>query len=132
MIRYYYPPRNRSGKNSPVYLGDIAERALPKFFDHIERMPYGNPGYDFICGKDKTVDVKGACRGKAFHGWNFTINKNQAAQFFLCIGFDDRDLLNILHVWLIPGNVINHLSGFYITDTEKTILKWRDYEIPID
>lgn len=118
------------------YLGvHIAERALSNFFDHIERMPDNNPGFDFICGKGFKIDVKSSClhhRLNRTENWDFGIRHNGTADYFLCLGFDDRDSLNPLRIWLIPGNVINRLSGLQIPNSGYGISKWSKYERPID
>ena len=109
----------------------VAERALSRFFDHIERMPYGNPGYDFICGKGFKIDVKSSCKqvGRS-DGWGFHIRRNCVADYFLCLAFDDRESLRPEHVWLIPGSVLNHLSGIFIA--ESRLVKWSAYEQPLN
>jgi len=88
----------QEAKDSASYLGVyVAERVLSKYFDNIIKMPYGNPGYDFICGKGFKIDVKSAClyyqRG-CYPYWEFHIKRNNAADYFLCLGFDSRDMLN--------------------------------------
>lgn len=122
-------------KESASYLGVyIAERALSKFFDHIERMPFGNPGYDFVCGKGFKIDVKSAClrtQGSSPF-WMFSIKKNTTPDYFLCLGFRDRNGLEPLRVWLIPGKVINNKSGLGISNIEKSLVKWKQYERPLD
>jgi hypothetical protein len=121
-------------RDSSSFLGVfVAERALSKFFDHIERMPYGNPGFDFICGKGYKIDVKSACKlSKPIHSdfWHFNIKHNKEADFFLCLAFDNRASLEPLHVWLIPGKILNHLHGFVIP--ESRLYKWSQYEKPLD
>jgi hypothetical protein len=119
-------------KDCAAYLGVyVAERALSKFFDNIERMPNNNPGYDFICGKGKKIDVKSACICQGI-SWSFTINHNQIADYFLCIAFDNRESLNPLHVWLIPGAKLKHLTALTICTGKRSIAKWSNYEQPCD
>lgn len=124
-------------RDCAAFLGvHIAERALTHVFEDVERMPFGNPGYDFICKRGYKIDVKSACIRSASRGrapnWMFNIYRNKAADFFLCIAFDDRDNLNPMHVWLIPGEQINHLTGLGITEAPKSLEKWRKFERPID
>lgn len=123
-------------RDSPVFLGVfVAERALSEFFDHIERMPYGNPGYDFICGKGFKIDVKSSCLR---HGrkrapcWNFRFGQNQVADYFLCIGFNNREELTPMHVWLIPCDSVRGLTGISVSDLYKSLAKWSQYERPMD
>lgn len=122
--------------DSPVYLGVyVAERALSQFFDHIERMPYGNPGYDFICGKGQKIDVKSACirlTHAKYPIWEFHIRNNKIADYFLCLGFDDRDSLTPQCVWLIPGGLVNEKTSISISNSEYGLTKWKKYSRSID
>jgi hypothetical protein len=117
--------------NIGAYLGvHIAERALSKFFDNIQKMPYGNPGFDFLCGKGKKIDVKSGClrlRGRSSY-WIFDINRNTIADYFLVLAFNNRKNLEPQHVWLIPGKVINDHKTITITNTKKLLDKWDRYE----
>ncbi len=105
----------------------VAERVLSKVFNNVELMPYGNPGYDFKCGKDFLIDVKAATKHKRWGSWGFSIRKNVVADYFLCIGFDDRHNLNPEHIWLIPGNLIDHLTQ--IKMSSSTLDKWMEFEL---
>jgi len=122
-------------KETTSYLGVyIAERVLSRFFNHIERMPYGNPGYDFICGKGYKIDVKSSCihNGHGAMGWIFTINRNRVADYFLCLAFDNRENLTPMHVWLIPGTVVNNKKSAWITNSAIALDKYSKYEHPTD
>lgn len=112
----------------------VAERVLAAYFKTVTKMPYGNPGFDFVCGRGYKIDVKSAClRHVQNHDqWGFTIRKNTIADYFVCIGFDDRESLNPLRTWMIPGNVINHRFDICITNSPLSIAKWSDYEHPIE
>lgn len=133
----------RTGKRRPMskakdasgYLGVyIAERALSNFFDNITRMPNCNPGFDFLCGRGFKIDVKSSClsKTKGCHGgWHFCIKKNKTADYFLCLAFDDRESLNPMHVWLIPGYAVNDLRTIYIPNSDK-MFRWNIYERPLD
>jgi hypothetical protein len=123
-----------TNKECASYLGDIAERALSKFFDNIQRMPFGNPGYDFICGQGYKIDVKSSTLRPTEYNdlWNFSIKRNKIADYFLCVGFDDRKNLNPLHIWLIPGNVINDHSGLGITNSKIGLRRFAKYERELD
>ena len=116
-------------KNCTQYLGvAVAERLVRHLFKDVIRMPNNNYGFDFICSKDKKIDVKSSCimlnNNKNPH-WNFHIEKNQNADYFLLLAFNNRDDLDPLHQWLIPGDVLNHLSCAGIS--LSTIYKWDEY-----
>lgn len=113
--------------NCAQYLGvHVAERVLSHVFKDVKRMPMNNPGYDVICNQDKLVDVKSSCT-QGGGGWSFRIRQNTVADFFLCIAFDNRENLNPLHVWMIPGSTVNHLTGLSIS--ESTHHKWDEYRL---
>ena len=122
-------------KDCGAYLGVVvAEKALSKFFDNITRMPYGNPGFDFLCGKGFKIDVKSSCllKGKYLH-WKFHIEKNRIADYFLFLAFnEDRNNLEPQHVWLIPGDIVNIQFDVTISNKEKSLSKWSKYEKPLD
>jgi hypothetical protein len=128
-------------RESPTFLGVyVAERVLSNVFKNVVKMKYGNPGYDFVCGKGYKIDVKSACliqrhgrrKEDIYHAWSFTINKNQVADYFLCIAFDDRESLNPAHVWLFPGHLINKKYNIQIANSSRWIARWSDYEHPIE
>lgn len=114
----------------------IAERALSKFFDHIERLPNNSPGGDFRCGKGFLIDVKSSClhtdEDRKTPRLHFRINHNTRADYFLCLGFTDRESLEPIHVWLIPGNAINHLRSLGISMSPRSLAKWAQYERPLE
>lgn len=113
-------------KKCSLWLGVwIAERVLRHFFKDVQQMPNGNPGFDFICNKGMKVDSKSSCQNKDGR-WKFNINHNTVADYFLCIAFDDRENLNPLHVWLIPGDVLNDLKTMGISPSN--VHKWSEYE----
>jgi hypothetical protein len=118
-------------KDSSLYLGVvIAERALSKYFDNITRMPFNNPGYDFLCGRGYKIDVKSAC---LYHNrWQIRIRENTAADYFLILLFDNRDDLNPRHLLLVPGHVINDHVTISISRDIKHFMKWTQYEKPLD
>jgi hypothetical protein len=123
----------RTNKNCATYLGvEISEKILANVFRNVKCMPTGNIGYDFVCGKGYKVDVKASCIhhsnvNNAWTHWSFRIHKNTIADYFLCIAFDNREDLNPLHIWLVPGVIVSHLKGASISPS--TINKWSDYEL---
>ena len=120
-------------KGCSLFLGvHVAERMLSHLFKGVARMPHGNPGYDFICGKGQKIDVKSSCEQISSSGtkqWRFSIKHNTTADYFLCIAFDNRNELNPQHIWLIPGDIVSHLTSAAISET--TIDRWTEYEKPV-
>lgn len=113
----------------PGYLGvHVAERVLSHVFKDVERMPYGNSGYDFICNKGYKIDVKSSTHPASRPNmWMFHINKNKIADYFLCIAFNNRDDLTPEHLWLIPSGILNDMTGACISTS--TLSKWKNYEL---
>ena len=117
-------------KDSAAYLGVyINERLIRFHFKDVKVMPYGHSGFDFICNKNMKIDAKSACL-TADGRWMFAIKHNTEADYFLCVAYDDREHLNIVHVWMIPGEVVNHLKGASISPS--TIHKWDKYIYDIE
>jgi len=117
-------------KKCAVYYGVyINERLLKHYFDDVEVMPYGHPGYDFVCNNDKKIDGKSAMTGDKGH-WSFNIRHNTTADYFFCVAYDNRTDLNILHIWILPGNKFNHLGSASIS--KSTLSRWAEYEQPLD
>lgn len=133
----YYPgminhlTENRSTKN---FIGYIAECGVSKIFDNVMRMPYANPGYDFICDRGQKIDVKGAILNQ-HNQFSFHIRYNHITDYFVLIGFNDILKLEPLHIWLIKsGEIIQELSIndrhiLHIPNTNKYIEKFKKYEL---
>jgi hypothetical protein len=123
-------------KESSAYLGIyVAEQVLSNLFDVMHRMPTNNTGYDYTCGRGFKIDVKSSCLcyvKKHSPKWNFNIDRNQVADYFLCISFDNRENLQPQHVWLIPSEVVFHLKILNISNCLKSLSKWTKYERPLD
>ena len=117
-------------KDSAQYLGiTCAEQVLGQIFKNVEMMPFGNKGFDFICGKGYKVDSKASViRNKKY--WSFSINKNKIADYFALLIFDNRDNINPLHFWLIPGDIVN--DKITLTISKSTITKWDEYKQDIN
>jgi hypothetical protein len=122
-------------KSCSKYLGIIiAETILAHEFPGFTRMPNDNPGYDYDCPKGFKIDVKSACTGISPYGvakWQFEIRKNKVPHFFIFVAFDNRTDLNLLHIWLIPGPLINTKTGIVISNTPEGLAKWSKYSRPL-
>lgn len=117
-------------KECGAYLGVfVAEQVLYNVFKNVERMPYNNHGYDFICNRGKKIDVKASCKTNR-GGWSFHIDRNDIADFFLCLAFDNRTDLTPLNLWLIPSTEVSYKLSISIKDVNKN--KWTAYQLNID
>ena len=123
-------------KECSQYLGvHLVEQVLSLVFKDVVRMPFNNPGFDVICNKDKRIDFKSACiterikNGATYRSWEFAIRRNTIADYFLCLAFDNREDLNPLHAWLIPGSKLSYLMA--ATISPSTIHKWDEYRLDI-
>jgi hypothetical protein len=118
-------------KSCNGYLGIvIAERVLSMVFTGVQRMPNGNKGFDFRCSQGFDVDVKSACVTKGKNGWIFQINRNKIADYFALLAFDNRQSLTPLHLWIMPGHVVNNNVSVHIAPS--TLVKWSKYEHPLE
>ena len=72
---------------------------------------------------------KRRCFNDGNNGWNFSINHNTVADYFLCIGFMNRDDLIPRHVWLLPQFVCNGKSKLSIRNTLTNLFKYKQYEL---
>lgn len=139
--RTIFTRHNRKRGNLPMdknrecssFLGVyVAERVLSHVFKNVNKMPMNNPGYDFVCSRGQMVDVKCSCKHHIkthIYRWTFNIRKNQIADYFLFLAFDNREDLNPLHIWLIPGDRINdHMT---VCISESRLDKWDKYRLNI-
>ena len=117
-------------KECPAYIGVYVNEGLIKlYFDDVEVMPYGHPGYDIICKNGKKIDAKGSTTGDKGY-WSFHINHNTIADYFFCVAYDNREDKNIIHIWILPGEIFNCFTGVRIS--KSTLSKWAEYEHPLD
>lgn len=121
-----------------LYFGvHIVERILTDIFKEVTRMHIQNPGFDFICKNGKKIDTKARCLEyhEGWMGWNFGIDYNKVADYFLLVGFDNRDSMYPMHIWLIKGKDIirkrklNEFKGLGITNKPGYIAEFKKYEI---
>lgn len=126
-------PMGNNRKCSSFLGVHVAERVLHNVFKDVTSMPYGHPGYDFICDRGMKIDVKSSTtriHKTRADMWVFNIRRNTIADYFTCIAFDNRDDLTPLHMWLIPGHIVNDKTVIAIAVT--TVDRWDEYIMPID
>lgn len=124
-------------KSCPQYLGIVvAERLIRHLYNDVKVMPFGFPGYDFICNKGKKINAKASTahirknKNSTVESWKFEIKKNKKCDFFLSIAFDSVNNPNPLHMWMIPGNEVNDRVGIQISSS--TIHRWDKWKMNIN
>jgi len=126
----------KDSKELPTYLGVyIAERVLSNYFEDIQRMPYGNKGYDYVCKRGFKIDVKSSVlhhRENRIPRWVFPTRHNTTADHFLCLAFDNRESLNPVHIWLVPSKDVAIKPSISVGDCDKSLSLWSKYAKPID
>jgi hypothetical protein len=120
-------------KTTGAYLGVcIAEKRIADIDNKTKRMPYHNHGYDIVLGNIK-IEVKSACtfhrKGKS-DSWGFHIDRNDTADIIICLAFDNRETLNLIHAWKIPRGETRDL--IYLQIPKSKLKKWGRYEISIN
>lgn len=121
-----------------AHFGDFTESIMIQTFDDAVRMPYGNPGFDWVCNKGDKIDNKGVCLvhvdGRPPE-WVFGIKWNNIADWFILSAWDNRDSLTPLHVWTFHKNDIVRGRKFWrrdsltITNTQEGIREFEEYEV---
>lgn len=137
-----------------VYIGErLFEKWLLTIFNDVKKMYANNPRFDFICKDPKYESIKKYHQFKLYDKeykiqlklrtlkyknnriyWDFNIRYNDADYFILC-GFDNRNDLNILHIWLINKDEIIgdrkfwRRDTFCITNRYKYLLEFKKYEL---
>ena len=109
----------------------VAEGLLYRVFNDVEVMPMNNVGYDFTCNKGM-IDCNISCQrnDRRWVSWKFNIRRNVVADYFICLALDNRNDMNLLHIWLLPGNEFNHLQVASIS--QGTVRKWDAYRINVE
>lgn len=121
-------------KSCAAYLGIVVgERLCKHLFSDVEMMPHDNKGYDIICNKGMKIDVKTSCLSQYKTGvhWVFSIGRNKIADYFICVAFDNRTDLNPIHMWMIPGDVLNEIKST-TSISPNTVHKWSQWEKDIN
>ena len=147
--------RHNTGRQAPMqdnpdcsaWFGSfIAENYIIGTFEDPVKMPYGNPGYDWICKQGQKIDSKARCleyKGIGWSGWKFLIKYNNIADYFILSAWDNRDSLNPLHVWIFHKNDMVRkgrgcCSGrvkfwkrdmFSITNTPEKLKEFAQFEV---
>lgn len=120
-------------KNCPTYTNVcVSKKVIAHIFPNTKQIHGNNHGYGVLCVDGTKVSVKTSCReinGKTFR-WRFAIRKNHITDYFLLVALDNREDMNIEHVWIVPGDKVNMFVGTSITTSN--LQKWDDYRIDMD
>lgn len=110
-----------------------------KTFEDPIKMPPNNPGFDWICKMGEKIDHKGSCivRSKMtkWEYWEYHIEHNNVADYFILSAWDNRDSLNPLHIWIFHKNDIIRerkfckFENFGITNSPKKLKELEKYEV---
>ena len=135
-------------KSCSNYLGIVisetkyAQEILQEIYKYVVHMPNNNIGYDYRCSNDNInwdkIDVKSGClmdsHGFSERIWKFYIRYNKIPNNFLFLGFDNRESLNLLHIWMIKskevirGNFLHRRYGLAITKESNSLSHFSKYE----
>lgn len=128
--------REESDKFHPTYSGKIAEKIiaktiLPMKFGNIKLdMGYLSP-FDFLMENDIKIDVKSAKFRN--NGYNFLIDENKIPDYFLLVGFNNDENLNVSHIWLVHrDDIINErkvCNRCSIWISKKELYRFDRYEL---
>lgn len=126
------PISEAKDRDPALWLGVyVAEPLLTAYFGNANKMPITNPGFDYVCSRGYKIDVKSSIISRLDkHGkggrWKFQ-GINDIADYFFCIGFDNRDDLNVIKVWLFPKSVVSGIRT--ITISLSKLKKFEQYEL---
>ena len=147
-----------------VFVGEgIFKEYLLTIFENVEKMDYGNPGFDFICKNPRqdfidkypqlklTIDseykiqLEVCCLydhiNKSSY-FKFHVKHNNTPDYYILVGFNTRECLDILHIWMFhrndmirKGNSYTKKEEFWkrnsitITDDPDYLERFKYYEI---
>lgn len=119
-------------KETPQYFGVcIAETLVLKYFSEVKRMPYANPGYDFICKSGYKIDVKSSCL-LSCNAWHFGTKRNKIADYFILLAFYNRTDINLMHFWIVPGSFGADKQAIVVRNSTRSLKRLLSYEKPLD
>lgn len=130
-------------KDSGPYFGIcIGEKYISKTFDNPKMMPYGNPGYDWICKNGLKIQLEcrclcdNTCSPGANPQFKFThIDYNKVADVFILSGWKDRESLEPLFVLafkkddIVRGEPFWMRNSLSITNSPGGLAEFKDFEV---
>lgn len=136
----------------------LFEKFLKKIFEYVEKTDYLDGGIDFNCKKPRqefinkyphlelnklrdeecTLQLRIRCltfyKNCDWSGWKFNLDNNNSDFTILC-GYDNRDNLEPVHIWMFYKNNIIRNEEFWkkkfltITDTPNSIKQFEKFEL---
>ncbi len=132
-----YGPASENEYCASYFGVHIAEKYIMKTFEDPIQMPLNNPGFDWICKKGYKIDSKAACLN--YHNKNpsliFPIRYNNIADYFILSGWDNRESLQPICVWIFHKDDIVRGKKFWkrdtitITNTPEGLKQFEKYEV---
>lgn len=148
-------------ESCPSYFGvsfgeELFRRFLLTIFEHVKKTGYIDKGIDFICKSpkyefvDKHLQFK-LERDKEYSmqlkvrrlqsvsmgndNFHFPINYNHIPDYFILVGFNNREDLNPAHIWLIykddiiRGRKFWRRNSFSVVNVPQHIIEFEKYEL---
>jgi len=116
----------------------IAENYVMKTFEDPIKAPPNNPGFDWLCKNGKKIEHKAACLIFDKYGnskFHFPIEYNNIADYFILSGWNNREDLEPMYIWMyykddiVRGRKFWRRDSFPITNKPKYLEKLKEYEI---
>lgn len=121
------------------WFGQFTENLMIHIYPGAKKMPYGNPGFDYLWNGVK-IDNKGRCLEHSWKSqrWKFDIRWNNSAEKFSLSGWDNRKSLVPIVAFEFDRNDIVRGKPFWkrdsisITYTPEGLEQFEDYQIDIE
>lgn len=134
-VRKYYPGMPdpyKENRRIKQFIGYVGENGILQLFEGSKKMKRNNPGYDIICPRGYKLDVKTSVLSR-FNTLLFKIDKNQIADYFILVAFDNVIDLKPINVWVLKSDDtlrdrfiknIDHISIFNDPKSRKLLDKF--------
>ncbi len=116
----------------------ITENYVIKTFEDPIKAPPNNPGFVWFCKNGKKIEHKAACLTFDKYGnskWHFPIEYNNIADYFILSGWNNREDLEPMYIWIyykddiVRGRKFWRRDSFPIANKPKYLEKLKEYEI---
>lgn len=126
--------RMKTNDKCGVFLWEKAKHIIRTNFPTWIEMPQLTKHFNFIDDNGEKIAIRASvtllAKNKFTPHWHFHVVENRIADKYIFMGFDSRQTLELIRAWIIPNNTyFKTIRGFGITTSEKSIAKWKKYEI---